>query len=110
MVSPINMTKWSKRLEEDLTILLKDWLKNQSKTQSDLRESFKTSSSRINVLLEVLKEDYLLGGIAKIADRLCSIEANWKNSKEDDQKKLNSSDPFNQLDLLLEELKKDINN
>ena len=31
------MTRWSKELEDDLAALRKDWLKQQGRTQSDLR-------------------------------------------------------------------------
>ena len=101
------MKNWSQQLQEELTLLIKDWLKNQSKTQADLATSLQCSSSRMPILLEVLKKDYRSGGIVQIAKRLCSIESDWNNPKADLQEKQASSDPFNQLDLLLEKLRED---
>ena len=100
------MTKWNKQIEEELTLLIKDWLKNKGRTQLDLRESLQASSSRMPALLEVLRKEYSLGGIPKIAERLCSIETDWAQQETlspEDQESM-KSDPFNQLDLLLEEL------
>ena len=100
------MTKWNKEIEEELTLLVKDWLKNKGRTQLDLRESLEASSSRMPALLEVLRKEYALGGIPKIAERLCSIENDWAQQetlRPEDQENM-KSDPFNQLDLLLEEL------
>ncbi|WP_320664197.1 hypothetical protein [Prochlorococcus sp. MIT 1223] len=104
------MIKWSKDLEEKLTFLIKDWLKHRGKTQADLKESLKASSSRMPNLIEVLKADFKKGGIATIAERLCSIESNWINPQQEINNNQEESDPFNQLDLLLEELRENINN
>ena len=103
------MKKWTKSLEEELTLLIKDWLRNKNMTQADLRDALQASSSRMPVLLEILQKDYSSGGIPKVAERLCSIENNW--SKEKNSPKVEGqekNDPFNQLDLLLEELQEDI--
>ena len=103
------MAKWDQKIEDQISFLVKDWLKNKGRSQIDLRESLQASSSRMSSLIEVLKKEYLLGGIPKVAQKLCSIENFWEK-----QEKLNSknekqpeNDPFNQLDLLLEELEED---
>tara|TARA_B100000700_G_scaffold267666_1_gene307670 strand:+ start:91 stop:411 length:321 start_codon:yes stop_codon:yes gene_type:complete len=106
------MEKWTNETEEKLTLLIKEWLKNQGRTQVDLKESLQALSSRMPALIEVLKKEYSLGGIAKVAEKLCSIENDW--SQEEQFNKVNQehskNDPFNQLDLLLEELQEDCKN
>ena len=104
------MPKWSKHIEEELIALLKDWLKNKGKTQADLRESLNASSSRMPALIEVLQKEYSSGGIQKVAARLCLVEEYWSKNPQNNQISSESSDPFNQLDLLLEELKEDYDN
>tara|TARA_Y100001968_G_C19368017_1_gene723615 strand:- start:707 stop:1021 length:315 start_codon:yes stop_codon:yes gene_type:complete len=104
------MKKWTKSLEEEITLLLKDWLKNKNMTQADLRDELKASSSRMPALLEVIQKEYSIGGISKVAKVLCSIENNWYERQKDPTKEHKESDPFNQLDLLLEELQEDIGN
>ncbi len=99
------MKKWSQQTEEELAQLIKDWLKQQGRTQSDLRNSLKADSSRMPALLEVLQREYLSGGFPRVANRLCSIEASWSQSKLDIKDDSVESDPFSQLDLLLEEMK-----
>ena len=112
--SLITMPQWSTQIEEDLTLLLKDWLKAQGRTQADLRTSLQAVSTRMPALIDVLKKEYLKGGLPKIASLLCTIEANWRNNKETVQKTQEvvdlakpSIDPFDQLDLLLEEIRED---
>ena len=106
------MKKWTNETEEKITLLVKEWLKNQGRSQVDLRESLQALSSRMPALLEVIKKEYSLGGIAKVAETLCSIETYWsqeekfKNGNQEHSK----NDPFNQLDLLLEELQEDCKN
>ena len=102
------MKKWSKSLEDELSLLIKDWLKNKSMTQADLRDALEANSSRMPVLLDILQREYLQGGISKVAQLLCSIENNWSEKKKVPEKEHEESDPFNQLDLLLEELQEDI--
>ena len=63
-------------------------------------------------LLETLKKEYLQGGLPKVASRLCIIEESWSNNKhlgkEPETSTLkNPIDPFDQLDLLLEEIRED---
>ena len=104
------MTPWTSQMEEELTLLLKDWLKNQGRTQADLRIGLNAVSSRMPALLEVLAREYSKGGLPKIAARLCQVEKDWKENKKNDQKTEASDqktnlDPFGQLDLLLEEMR-----
>ena len=103
------MSGWSSQVEDELTLLLKDWLKQQGRTQADLRRSLQAVSTRMPALLEVLEREHRLGGIPRVAARLCEIEAEWvgtKNasSQSDNQK---DTDPFSQLDLLLQEIRDD---
>ena len=105
------MTKWTQILEEELTLLIKDWLKHNGKTQVDLRDQLKSNSSRMPTLIESLRKEYSLGGMQKVAQKLCEIENDWSlqthKNKEILSGEKETSDPFNQLDLLLEELRED---
>ena len=105
------MPKWTQKLEEDLTLLIKNWLKHNGKTQVDLREHLKSNSSRMPALIESLRKEYSLGGIPKVAQKLCEIENDWNIQTPNNKNILSggkeASDPFNQLDLLLEELRED---
>ena len=106
----VKMPKWSQELEQELTLFLKDWLKQIGKTQAELGQSLNAASSRMSSLLEVLKKEFNSGGIPAIASRLCEIEHSWYNEKNLFSSALNNSDPFGQLDLLLEEIKEDCDN
>ena len=96
-------------MDDELTIVIKDWLKQKGKTQKDLCKSLGTSSDRMSFLLDALKKDYSLGGLPQLAEHLCAIEEAWSQQKEVMPTKVNNSDPFGQLDLLLEEIKEDCN-
>ena len=108
------MTVWSPTLEDDLASLLKDWLKHQGRTQSELRRSLRATSTRMPALMEVLERDHKLGGMPRVAARLCAIEAEWASSEDDGTGASSLSkvtnldpDPFGQLDLLLREIRDD---
>ncbi len=102
------MSDWSKELEEELAILLKEWLKQQGRTQADLRKSLQALSTRMPALIEVLKIEYSQGGVTKLAMCLCKIEEDWsKIPPTIHVEEENSSDPLGQLDLLLEEIRDD---
>ena len=103
------MAKWSEEIEAEITSLLKDWLKQQGKTQKDLRDSLNASSERMPVIIEVLKDEYHVGGISKIASMLCAIEESWAKQINPIFHEKKNGDPFSQLDLLLEEIKEDCN-
>ena len=96
----MNRNGWSKEIEEDLILLIKDWLRQTGRTQSELCQSLNLPSTRIPTLIDFLKKDFLSGGIPKIADRLCKIEALWSQDKEEVSKKKIKLDTSSQLDLL----------
>ncbi|AAP99623.1 MULTISPECIES: hypothetical protein [Prochlorococcus] len=104
------MEKWNKQVEEEIILLIKDWLKHKGKTQKDLRDILNASSDRMPALIETLKAEYSSGGIPNLVSVLCSIEQSWAKGNPPILKQETSSDPFSQLDLLLEELKEDCNN
>ena len=108
------MTLWSPELEEELSALLKDWLKQQGRTQADLRRSLRATSTRMPALMEVLERKHVLGGMPRLAARLCAIEAEWAadpGAPADEVPGANAppsnADPFGQLDLLLREIRDD---
>ena len=101
--------QWSKDIEEDLVSLIKDWLRQTGRTQSELCHSLNLTSSRMPSLIEYLKNDFCSGGIPKIANRLCEVEELWKNDEEGKTKKsfdLNSSGQLDLLDEICEDLSK----
>ena len=106
------MAKWSQPLEEELTVLLKDWLKHHGRTQADLGKSLSAVSSRMPSLIEVLEREYSLGGLPRLAHRLCKVEEDWSSqyqecAEQENIPEVNTSDPFGQLDLLLDEIRED---
>ena len=82
MVSSMSKERWSKDIEEDLILLIKDWLKQTGRTQSELCQTLNLPSSRMSTLMESLKKDFNSGGIPKIANRLCEVEELWTNGEE----------------------------
>ena len=101
------MSRWTNELEEELVLLIKDWLKNQGRTQAELGRSLQASSTRMPAILEVLQKEHRLGGIPKIIARLCGIEAGWASPERAVSEAGKPLDPFGQLDLLLEEIRDD---
>ena len=103
------MSGWTPQFEADLTLLLKDWLKQQGRTQADLRRNLRAVSTRMPALLEVLEREHKLRGLAGLADRLCSVEAEWHGQHANDSVggATAKDDPFGQLDLLLQEIRDD---
>ena len=101
--------RWSKDIEEDLVLLIKDWLRQTGRTQSELCQNLNLPSARIQTLIDFLKNDYKSGGIPKIVNRLCEIESLWKKHEEPKSKKnieLNSSAQLDLLDEICEDLSK----
>ena len=92
--------RWSKDIEEDLILLIKDWLKQTGRTQSELCQTLNLPSARMPTLIESLKKDFNSGGIPKIANRLCEVEEFWTNYGEGETKKSFELNPSGQLDLL----------
>ena len=109
MVSSMSKERWSKDIEEDLILLIKDWLRQTGRTQSELCQTLNLTSARLPTLIESLKKDFNSGGIPKIASRLCEVEKSWKNEGEGKPKKtfnLNSSGQLDLLDEICEDLSK----
>ncbi len=109
MVSTMSKERWSKDIEEDLVLLIKDWLRQTGRTQSELCQSLHLPSARMPTLIESLKKDFNSGGIPKIANRLCEVEELWTNDEEGKTKKsfeLNSSGQLDLLDEICEDLSK----
>ena len=107
MVPNLKMTKWSKETEEQLILFIKDWLKQIGKNQSDLCQCLNLSSTRMPILIEALKKEFISGGIPKVANKLCEIELFWLKNEEFVSSNIDSSDPFGQLDLLYDEICED---
>ena len=103
------MSGWTPQFEADLTLLLKDWLKQQGRTQAGLRRNLRAVSTRMPALLEVLEREHKLRGLAGLADRLCNVEAEWHGQPANDSagEATAEDDPFGQLDLLLQEIRDD---
>ena len=103
------MSGWTPEFEADLTLLLKDWLKQQGRTQADLRRNLRAVSTRMPALLEVLEREHNMRGLAGLADRLCSVEAEWQGQPSSEPAGVATADddPFGQLDLLLQEIRDD---
>jgi hypothetical protein len=60
------------------------------------------------VLLEALQQLHAQGGLSALADRLCGIEELWQREEgEPGQGIADGDDPLGQLDLLLEEIRRD---
>ena len=109
MVSNMNRDIWSKEIEEDLILFIKDWLRQTGKTQSELCQRLNLSSARVQTLIEFLKNDFISGGVPKIANRLCEIESSWTKDEEKVSKKnieLNNSAQLDLLDEICEDLSK----
>ena len=105
----MNKERWSKDIEEDLILFIKDWLRQTGRTQSELCQSLNLPSARMPTLIESLKKDFSSGGIPKIANRLCEIEELWTNDKGEKRKKsleINSSGQLDLLDEICEDLSK----
>lgn len=101
------MAAWTPEFEAELTSFLKDWLKQQGRTQADLRRSLRAISTRMPAILDVLKRDHQRDGLAGLATRLCAVESEWHNGEEPSAITDASGDPFSQLDVLLQEIRQD---
>ena len=99
------MGSWLLKTEEELTLLIKDWLKAQNRTQADLKKSLNANSSRMPSLIEILKNEFDRGGMSYVVTKLCSIEKNWSEKNEVSPQDSEINDPFDQLDLILQDLK-----
>ncbi len=109
MVSTMSKACWSKDIEEDLVLLIKDWLRQTGRTQSELCQSLNLSSARMPTLIESLKKDFSSGGIPKIANKLCEVEELWRNDEGGETKtslELTSTEQLDLLDEICEDLSK----
>ncbi len=109
MVPSMSKDHWSKDIEEDLILLIKDWLRQTGRTQAELCHSLNLSSTRMPTLIEFFKKDFISGGIPIIAKRLCEVEELWKSDEGGETKKsleLNSSGQLDLLDEICEDLSK----
>ena len=100
---------WSKDIEENLVLLIKDWLRQTGRTQSELCHSLNLPSARMPTLIESLKKDFRSGGIPKIANRLCEVQELWgsyKGASTKESSELNSSEQLDLLDEICEDLSK----
>ena len=100
MVPAMNKEFWSKNIEEDLILFIKDWLRQTGRTQSELCQSLNLPSARMQTLIDFLKKDFIYGGISKIANRLCEVEELWTKNEGGKTKKSFESNSSGQLDLL----------
>lgn len=96
---------------DDLQTFLKDWLRHTGRTQADLRRALQASSIRMPVLLDSLAAIHQRDGLVGLAERLCAIESLWQGEdRRDDALDRSPGDPsnsFDQLDLLLREIRLD---
>ena len=76
------MKQWDSTMEEDITSLVKDWLKQQGKTQKDLKKILNADSDRMPTLIENIKREYDFGGLPKLAALLCKIEEAWLSKEK----------------------------
>ena len=105
----MNRFIWSTEIEDELILLIKDWLRQLGKTQSELCQSLNLPSARMPILIDFLKKDFISGGIPQVVSRLCEIEAFWiRNEKIDLNKKLEleTSAQLDLLDEICEDLSK----
>ncbi len=106
------MPTWSTETKDELALILKDWLKHQGRSQAELKASLRATTTRMPSLIEVLENEYRLGGLLRVVGKLCQVEAEWNNKERgilESKETKESDDPFDQLDLLLEEIQEDCN-
>ena len=93
---------------EQLELFLKDWLRHSGRTQADLRRALRAGSVRMPVLLQELQRTVMQAGVVGLAERLCSIEAQWHSSNFQHESEAGSPiEELAQLDLLLQSIRND---
>ncbi len=104
------MSKLSKQEEKELISFIKDWLKNHGFNQKDLAYELKIKSSRTSEIILKMNELYKKGGMFNIAKNLIKIERNWLNNFKNNNKEVNHTPPYNQLDIdsLVNQINQDI--
>ena len=98
---------WTKEFETELTLFLKDWLKQRGKTQADLRRSLKAVSTRMSAIIDILEKEHQSNGLPGLVRLLCNVEKDWLSENTPTINKPNT-DQFGQLDLLLKEIRQDL--
>jgi len=93
------MKKLSQLEEKELITFIKDWLKNHGFNQKDLAHELNIKSSRTSEIIIKFKELYKKGGMFNVAINLIKIEQNWLNNFKNDNKEINQTPPYNQLDI-----------
>ena len=104
------MSKLSQQEEKELISFIKDWLKNHGFNQKDLAYELKIKSSRTSEIILKMNELYKKGGMFNIAKNLIKIEQNWLNNFKNNNKEINHTTPYNQLDIdsLVNQINQDI--
>ena len=72
------------------------------RTQADLRRSLRAGSIRMPALLQELQRTVMQAGVVGLAERLCSIEAEWQHHSPPVV-----GEELAQLDLLLQSIRND---
>lgn len=98
---------------EDLQGFVRDWLRHAGRTQADLRRALRAESIRMPVLLEELQRILRRHGLPGLVDRLCEIESHWQAEEpgrlpDDDPDHPRNAGSFGQLDLLLQEIRGEV--
>ena len=94
---------------DDLQAFIKDWLRHTGRTQSDLRRALQASSIRLPALIDELQRTYDQEGVTGLAAQLCGIEELWQGEEGwiRPQRAVALYSSFDQLDLLLREIRQD---
>ncbi len=93
------MSKLSQQEEKELIAFIKDWLKSHRFNQKDLASELNIRSSRTSEIVLKFKEFYKKGGMFNIAKNLIRIEQNWLNNSKTDSQEIDTTPPYNQLDI-----------
>lgn len=93
---------------DQLQQLLRDWLRHNGRTQSDLRRALRATSIRMPVLVDALHRIYRLEGVAGLAGTLCDIEERWQSDGPPPDRDDDPEAALGQLDLLLAEIRDDL--
>ena len=79
--------RWSKDIEEDLILLIKDWLKQTGRTQSELCQTLNLSSARMPTLIESLKKILVLVEFQKLQIDFVKLKSYGQTVEKGRQKK-----------------------
>tara|TARA_B100000524_G_C23329478_1_gene254051 strand:+ start:28 stop:348 length:321 start_codon:yes stop_codon:yes gene_type:complete len=105
------MSKLSQQEEKELISFIKDWLKSHGYNQKDLAYALNINSSRTSEIIMKIKDLYKKGGMFNIAKNLIKIEQKWLKDIKNNNREINQSLPYNQLDIdsLVNQINKDTN-